>query len=99
VAGGLEEGGLDLGDVVRAEVDGEVAEVEQLQPRWRRRHPGRVRDGVARPHRRHPRLGEAARVVRDGVDELAGAEAVGDGVHRDEPHHEPATRELRHLQI
>uniref|UniRef100_A0A0D9ZBY1 DUF834 domain-containing protein n=1 Tax=Oryza glumipatula TaxID=40148 RepID=A0A0D9ZBY1_9ORYZ len=33
-------GGLDLGDVVWAEIDGEVAEVEQLKLRWRRRQLG-----------------------------------------------------------
>uniref|UniRef100_I1PCP3 DUF834 domain-containing protein n=1 Tax=Oryza glaberrima TaxID=4538 RepID=I1PCP3_ORYGL len=74
VAGGREEGGFDLGDVVQAEVDGEVAEVEQLKPRrWRCQHLGWVRDDVARPHQGHPWLGEAVRVVGHGVDELAGA--------------------------
>ncbi|TVU17965.1 hypothetical protein EJB05_34027, partial [Eragrostis curvula] len=70
----------------------------ELQLRRRRRHLGRVRDEVAGPDRGHAGLGQPARVVRHRVDELTGAEPVGDRVHRDQAHHEAAARELRHLQ-
>jgi len=54
---------------------------------------------VARPDGGDAGLGEAAGVVADGVDELGGAEAVGQGVAADEPHHEAAAAELRHLHV
>ena len=60
---------------------------------------GRARDDVALPDGAHAGLGEAAGVVADGVDELGGAEAVGQGVAGDEPHHEAAAAELRHLHV
>jgi len=52
---------------------------------------------VARPDGGDAGLGEAAGVVGDGVDELAGAQAVGEGVAGAQPHHEAAAGELRHL--
>lgn len=69
--------------MVRAEVGGEVAEVEELEAWWRGDDLGWGWDQVAAPGRGDAWFGKPTRVVCNRVDELPGAQAVGDGVDGD----------------
>jgi hypothetical protein len=98
VARPLQEPGLEVLDVPRRDVHGQVLEAELRRGRERaHRRAGGARDRLAGPRGGHQRRRVPARDVAHGGHELRRAGAVGDGVAEPEAHHEAAARELRHL--